>query len=397
MNMAWVIPSEDRELLYALSSEIREKILNFVSQRPMKITELARKIKVSATTIVENVDILEKAGLVKTEFVQTAPGKPRMVTPTERIFAEGLRIPSLNDVPFYSKARELIDAYRKEVLSGGLDPRALRWLVQRLFDLSWDETEKFTPREIMGKMQKFLGVDRISSIVWQWIKLKYDDWVSKKDRQPYTSPSVVREYDFDYNPITGRGPSIQEMRKWERRGVIRWGRPSAWITQIEGVLFRCTKLLIFYDKKVLLQDAPWALSWSQPAGKLPYLDLSYINIEIKLRKSEVPFAKVALEVLEEIRTQIPQPDPTIFGALWRTYFECLETLKKTREKAIPEKKKCERTVAGPFRGFTRKRTVDYLQDLEFIERETERCFELIRDVEKELGVFAEKQGGDESA
>ena len=335
MDLDLIIPMKERHrLLGAIASLPREKILKLVCERERNIRELAREIGFSPMTVIGHVDMLEKAKLVKTRIDKRAQGKPRMIAPTKRIFDEGLNIylsPIFKQIPIYRKARELINAYREEASTASSENPYIR-----------------------------------------------------------DSPVAIPEYDFKYNPITGRGPPIQKRRQI---GATPWGPHVTWITQVVSVLFRCVKILAFHNKKVLIREVScvppaWGLSRWASQFEPPSLDFSHVGIERELRESKTPLAKVALEILEEIRTRIPKLLGTTPLAIYRTYLECLKALEKTAARIPAKKEKCRRIVTGPLRGGTYQRTVDCLDDLESLEKEINRCFVLIGNVEKEVRGFA---------
>jgi len=71
-NILIINTERDARILKALSTELRIRILELLNGKKMNISEIAQTLNIPQSTAVVNINILEKAGLVK---VETKKGK----------------------------------------------------------------------------------------------------------------------------------------------------------------------------------------------------------------------------------------------------------------------------------------------------------------------------------
>jgi predicted transcriptional regulator len=71
-------PIEDIEILKGLASEMRVKILDLLRTQSMNVNELTQALQMPQSTVATNVQILENAGLIRTETVKAKKGSQKI-------------------------------------------------------------------------------------------------------------------------------------------------------------------------------------------------------------------------------------------------------------------------------------------------------------------------------
>lgn len=107
------VPFSNKDLLKALSSDTRVKILELSSYVPATTTLLAEYFNMSKAGINKHLKILKKVGLIKLVAEEGKPGPPKRVFLSEKIFSPDLEIPL--SIPYYPELKDLVNAYRKTV------------------------------------------------------------------------------------------------------------------------------------------------------------------------------------------------------------------------------------------------------------------------------------------
>lgn len=197
--MGLVIPEKDWKLRKALSSKIREKILENISRRTMRVGELAKKLHISDTAVKKHVDFLEDAKLVKSKVDFHSRGQRRIILPSEGLFREGLELAFLRNHPAYLKAIRLIQAHR-----GTMN-----------MELPTDKSIKIIQQNVQRLAQKmeFKKIDETSGwltqcrvlLGWCYIFLSY--FVEKvpltlnKKKYPDHIPGVLVGYSIDIRAL----------------------------------------------------------------------------------------------------------------------------------------------------------------------------------------------------
>ncbi|MEI8095937.1 MAG: helix-turn-helix domain-containing protein [Spirochaetales bacterium] len=74
-------PGDDLETIKVLSSEVRLRILQQLSQKPHNVNELADALGLPQSTVATNVLTLEEAGLIATEAVKARKGSQKLCRP----------------------------------------------------------------------------------------------------------------------------------------------------------------------------------------------------------------------------------------------------------------------------------------------------------------------------
>jgi predicted transcriptional regulator len=88
-------PQDDLEIIRALSSEVRLRILDALSSQPLNVNEIAEALSLPQSTVATNVLALEEAGLVLSESVKARKGNQKICRlPYEEVlirFGDGAR------------------------------------------------------------------------------------------------------------------------------------------------------------------------------------------------------------------------------------------------------------------------------------------------------------------
>ena len=71
-------PSEDKDVILGLASELRLKILRLLYAKPLNINEIAEALSLPQSTVATNVASLEKAGLIQSEIVKAKKGNQKI-------------------------------------------------------------------------------------------------------------------------------------------------------------------------------------------------------------------------------------------------------------------------------------------------------------------------------
>ena len=77
-NILIINPVNDIEVLKGLASELRVRILELLHTQSMNVNELTRALDMPQSTVATNVQILESAGLIRTETVKARKGSQKI-------------------------------------------------------------------------------------------------------------------------------------------------------------------------------------------------------------------------------------------------------------------------------------------------------------------------------
>ncbi len=77
-NILIINPVNDVEVLKGLASELRVRILELLREQSMNVNELTRALDMPQSTVATNVQILESAGLIRTETVKARKGSQKI-------------------------------------------------------------------------------------------------------------------------------------------------------------------------------------------------------------------------------------------------------------------------------------------------------------------------------
>jgi predicted transcriptional regulator len=77
-NILIINPVNDIEVLKGLASELRVRILELLREQSMNVNELTRALEMPQSTVATNVQILETAGLIRTETVKARKGSQKI-------------------------------------------------------------------------------------------------------------------------------------------------------------------------------------------------------------------------------------------------------------------------------------------------------------------------------
>jgi predicted transcriptional regulator len=77
-NILIINPLEDIEILKGLASEMRVRILELLRTQSMNVNELTHALQMPQSTVATNVQILESAGLIRTETVKAKKGSQKI-------------------------------------------------------------------------------------------------------------------------------------------------------------------------------------------------------------------------------------------------------------------------------------------------------------------------------
>ncbi|HVO40197.1 MAG TPA: helix-turn-helix domain-containing protein [Spirochaetia bacterium] len=77
-NILIINPVNDIEVLKGLASELRVRILELLHTQSMNVNELTRALDMPQSTVATNVQVLESAGLIRTETVKARKGSQKI-------------------------------------------------------------------------------------------------------------------------------------------------------------------------------------------------------------------------------------------------------------------------------------------------------------------------------
>ncbi|MGA2614530.1 MAG: ArsR family transcriptional regulator [Spirochaetia bacterium] len=77
-NILIINPVNDIEVLKGLASELRVRILELLREQSMNVNELTHALNMPQSTVATNVQILESAGLIRTETVKARKGSQKI-------------------------------------------------------------------------------------------------------------------------------------------------------------------------------------------------------------------------------------------------------------------------------------------------------------------------------
>jgi len=77
-NILIINPASDIDVLKGLASELRVRILELLREHSMNVNELTRALDMPQSSVATNVQILERAGLIRTENVKARKGNQKI-------------------------------------------------------------------------------------------------------------------------------------------------------------------------------------------------------------------------------------------------------------------------------------------------------------------------------
>jgi len=292
--MELVMPEKDWGLRKALSSKNRERILENISQRTMRVGELAKKLHISDTAVKKNVDFLERAKLVKSKVDFHSRGQRRIILPSDGLFKEGLDLPFLHKQPAYLKAIRLLQAYRgtmKMELPTDKSVEAIRQNVQRLAQrLEFKKIDEANGWHTQCRV--LLG--------WCWIFISY--FVEKV-------PLTLHKKEYPDN--------------------------------VSGVL-------VGYN--VDIHQLARGISPPEPLDLPGTVYIEFLVMKRELEKENTPLSNLALEIIRKYESKIPDLPPEKKGILETVEKTLLQKLKEGAEiatqRSIEAKKRRLKILRG---------------------------------------------------
>jgi len=77
-NILIINPTTDIDVIKGLASELRIRILGLLHEKSMNVNDIAKSLHLPQSTVATNVQVLEKAGLIRTENVKARKGSQKI-------------------------------------------------------------------------------------------------------------------------------------------------------------------------------------------------------------------------------------------------------------------------------------------------------------------------------